>query len=359
VQVNHGFEVNSRRFAECLNWCPADHDVATSIAVVYGSGAEDCLRPYIFQLPDWLPIGAGRPLFSYGVALGLSFILGWSLCVHFSRRDGIDSRIASTGMFVIVVTSLIGARAMHFVSSPLAKFSIANFFKFDEGGLVAYGGMIAGLAGCWTYTTWRRVDGWAYWDNCAPGLALGLGVTRIGCFLFGCDYGVRTESAWALRFPRWDAPEVAAYIKRHSPAFSDQYRTMPDSVAQLSEAVHATQLYESLAGFLAFAILLMWRPAKKFHGQIMLVFLGYYGIARYFIEEYRGDADRGENVIVWLSTSQLTSVMILAVVAGLWWYLSNRGLYAASGTTAWNPPSTGTEHKRRKTKRKNAKKSSS
>ena len=219
--------------------------------------------------------------------------------------------------------------------------------------------MIAGLAGGWIYTTWRRVDAWVYWDNCAPGLALGLGVTRIGCFLFGCDYGIRTDSAWALRFPRWDSPEVASYIKRHSPAFSDQYRAMPETLAQLSEAVHATQLYESLAGFLAFAILLLWRPIKKFHGQIMLVFLAYYAVARYFIEEYRGDADRGENVLVWFSTSQLTSVLIFAIVAALWWHLSNRGLYAAAGTTAWTPEPTGSKSKRRKKRGKHSKNSTS
>jgi phosphatidylglycerol:prolipoprotein diacylglycerol transferase len=312
---------------------------------------EDILKPYLFQIPDWIPFAGSRPIFSYGVMMGLSFILGWSLVVHLCRRDGIDAKLASACMLVTVITSLVGGRLMHFASSPTAVLTLANFFKFDEGGLVAYGGFIGGMLGGWFYMWWNNADGWVWLDNAAAPLALGLGVTRVGCFLFGCDYGVRTESSWALRFPRWEDPDVALWIKRSSPAFVDHYRNVADNVANFSHSVHATQLYESLVGFVAFGVLLLWHPFKKFHGQIMLMFLGYYAVLRFALESIRGDADRGDDVILAMSTSQLISVLILVVIAVLWWWQGRKGLYAAPGTTAWNPPPGPKKSKKRRGKK--------
>ena len=294
------------------------------------------MKPYLFQLPDWLPIAGGRPIFSYGVMLGLSFILGWGLTVHLSRRDGIDGKIASNGVFVIVLSSLIGARAMHFMSSPTAQFSIANFLKFDEGGLVAYGGIVAALAGCMLYTWFKGVDPWVYIDEAAAPLSLGLGITRVGCFLFGCDYGVTTTSALAIRFPRWEDPEVLPWIKRSAPAYMDHHANAFDAVDNFSRFVHPTQLYESLVGFIGFAICIVWLRRKRFHGQIMFFFMAYYGVLRYALEIIRGDADRGDDIGgLGLSTSQLTAILTMAVIGVLWWRQGRRGLYDASGTTQW------------------------
>ena len=295
------------------------------------------MKPYLFQLPDWLPVAAGRPIFSYGVMLGVSFIIGWSLCVHLCRKDGMDAKVASTGMFVIVLSSLMGARLFHFLADTSAKpLTFANFFKFDEGGLVAYGGILGGLIGIFTYMRVKKYDGWAYWDNAAPGVALGLGITRIGCFLFGCDYGIASTSKWAVRFPRWEDPDVIGWIKGSAPAYTAHYSVptnggmhLPyDSVALFSHSVHPSQLYESLVGFAGFALCLLWHPAKRFHGQVMLVFMGYYAVARFLLERLRGDADRGDDVAAGLSTSQLTSLLILAAAAILWWWQGRKGLYA-------------------------------
>ena len=315
------------------------------------------MKPYLFQLPEFL---SGRPIFSYGVMLGLSFIIGWSLVVWLCRRDGMDGRIPSMAMLVIVVSGLVGARLLHFVSSPTATFTLANFVKFDEGGLVAYGGILSGVLCSWAYVQWRGSDGWVFLDNAAAPVALGLGITRVGCFLFGCDHGLRFQSAWSLRFPRWDDPDVFEWISRSAPAFNDHYeKADPYTSVMWSDHVHPTQLYESLVGFAAFGILLLFRERKRFHGQLMLAFLAFYGVARYVIEVVRGDADRGEGVAgTTFSTSQLIGVLLLASVAYLWWRQRGRGLYAAPGTAAWgsDPAINSTPEPRKAKTRKKRKK---
>ena len=266
-------------------------------------------------------------------------MLGWSLFVYLCRRDGVRAQVASTAMVVIVVSSLIGARGLHFISSPTAQFTLANFLKFDEGGLVAYGGLVAGLLGLFAYVHWKKTDGWVCLDNAAPAVALGFGITRVGCFLFGCDYGVRHESFWAIRFPRWDNFGVVEWIKRSAPAYNDHTGRVAEHAALFSDYIHPVQLYESLLAFAAFGILLLWLPAKRFHGQVMLAFLGYYAVGRYALETIRGDADRGDDIVgIGFSTSQLIGVAVLAAAAFLWWLQSRRGLYAAAGTTAWRAP---------------------
>ena len=295
------------------------------------------MKPYLFQMPEWLPFAPGRPIFSYGIMLGIAFIAGWSLCVHLSRRDGFSARTASMGMFVIVVTSMLGSRFLHYLSSPTAQLSLVGFFKFDEGGLVAWGGILGAVVGSYVYLrVLKKCDWWAYADNAAPPLALGLGITRIGCFLFGCDYGVRSDTALAVRFPRWDDPGVHAWLPRSAPAYADHHPQF-DHTSVFSDLVHPTQLYEALVGILAFGVLLLWLHRKRFHGQIMLLFLGYYAVLRFLLETIRGDGDRNEDFWgVGLSTSQAVGVLVLVAVAVLWWLRSRRGLYSAAGTVTWS-----------------------
>jgi phosphatidylglycerol:prolipoprotein diacylglycerol transferase len=290
------------------------------------------VRPYLFQLPDWLPGVGGRPLFSYGIFLGLAFIVGWSICVELCKRHGFRMRTLVVTNLSIVVAAILGARTLHYISSPIATFSVQDFFQFTEGGLVAYGGILGGILASMVALKAQRTDWWAYADNGAVGLAVGLGITRMGCFFFGCDYGVGSAAPWAVSFPRWDDTEVGPFLPDSSPAHADHVTAGLDALAARSDLVHATQLYESFAGFLGFVLILLWWPRKRFHGQLVLFFLGYYAVARFLIEAIRGDADRGDNVILGMSTSQAIGVLFVLGLAVAWWRQRGRGLYAASGT---------------------------
>ena len=77
--------------------------------------------------------------------------------------------------------------------------------------------------------------------------------------------------------------------------------------------LHPSQLYESLTTFCLFLVLL-WRSSQKsFTGQVFLFYLFFYGVARFGLEFFRGDVDRGFVFGGFLSTSQFISLMILAM----------------------------------------------
>ncbi|MDZ4694331.1 MAG: prolipoprotein diacylglyceryl transferase [Deltaproteobacteria bacterium] len=259
----------------------------------------------------WIPSAAmfskpwpSVPIFAYGVMLGLSLLAGWFLALKLAKQDGIGSEVAAQIYMWTAVWAIIGARILYIV---------ANFSSFDhwyealmlhKGGLVAYGGMIGGFLASW-YGCWRRKIPLLKWaDVSAPSVVLGTGITRIGCFLYGCDYGQRTDAGWGIAFPR-DSAAWKDHLS-HGWIASD---------AMWSQPVHPTQLYESAVGFALFGLLMWIRKHRTFSGQTLLAWVMGYGILRPLIEILRDDDQRGS--VGPLSTSQFIGVASFTLALGL------------------------------------------
>lgn len=290
------------------------------------------MRPYIFRLPewlgsfpDWVPLFGGgqiggRPLFSYGAMLGLAILTGFMLSLKLIDRLGCD-RKRVTGLFIwAIVGALLGARILYFIASAPGKFSFSTFLRFDQGGLVAYGGFIGGFIASFVFA-WRTKTDWlAAADGVAPSILLGTGITRTGCFLFGCDYGVPTDLSWGLKFPRWDIPAIANWIPGHSPAYAEHLNQgLVASTQPFSLAVQPTQLFLSASAFIGFALLMLLVPYRRFKGEIILGFLVYYGATRFSWEFLRGDSIRGTGVLGSpFSTSQFISLLVVPIAVIAW-----------------------------------------
>ena len=85
----------------------------------------------------------------------------------------------------------------------------------------------------------------------------------------------------------------------------------------LGVPLHPTQLYEMVVELVNCLFLVWLIKRKKFEGEIIGTYLIIYGIARYFIEFYRGDPGRGE-FIGFITTTQLIA-LLLVVGGGLLW----------------------------------------
>jgi len=262
------------------------------------------MRPVLFRL-------FGLPLYSYGVMLGLSLVVGWFLTLALCERDGLDRRTMGRCYVWTAAAAIAGARLLY-VFTNLDRFDhLTDLVKLNQGGLVAYGGFLGGLVGSALFC---RVAGvpLVKWADCAvPSLCTGLAITRMGCFLFGCDFGVETAGPLGVRFPAG------------SPAFNQQRMTGllgPEAVESLP--VHPTQLYEVLVGLALFALVMWTRRRRRFAGQPFLTFFVGYGVLRFALEWLRGDEQRGG--LLGLSTSQIIAVTTIVAAGALWPVLSRR-----------------------------------
>ena len=217
------------------------------------------MHPILFEIG---PI----PIRSYGVLIAVAFAVGIWLAVRRAEKRGIDPlRMTDLGIW-IMIAAVIGSRLFYvipywdyFAEHP------ARILAVWEGGLTMYGGLLAAIAVSYVFTRRAGISFRRTADVTAPSIALGLGITRIGCFFNGCCFGHPTSSALGVRFPA------------HSAAGSE----FP------GVAIHPTQLYAAAFGFALFGFLLLAERRIRGEGRLFLILIGLYGVARIVFDQFR------------------------------------------------------------------------
>ncbi|WP_437743915.1 prolipoprotein diacylglyceryl transferase family protein [Sorangium sp. So ce1504] len=238
------------------------------------------------------------PIYSYGVMLGLSLVVGWYLTLGLAERDGLPKETMANCYVVTAGAAVVGSRVLYILTNLDEFDSFGAMFDIRRGGLVAYGGFLGGFLGSYLFLRSHRIPLLPWADVAVPSLASGLMITRIGCYLFGCDFGRplgETAPAWLKKlgtFPRW--AEGTLDHGSGSPAWVQHVKERGlDPSSEASLAVHPTQIYEALVGAGLLALLLLARRRQKFRGEIFLIFTFSYGVCRYLLELLRDDAERG------------------------------------------------------------------
>lgn len=269
----------------------------------------------------WEPV----PIFSYGVMLGTAMVVGWFLAMRLAKQDGIPGEQAAAIYMWTAVWSIVGARVLYVVTEWHEFANPVDIVLLNKGGLVAYGGMIGGFLASWYGCHKRKIRLLRWADVSAPSVVLGTSITRIGCLLFGCDYGRRADLPWAIRFPQ------------KAPAWQDHVAHFGlDPNALQSLPVHPTQIYESLATLAIFGLLMYLRRVRKFSGEVFLGWVLGYGVARPIIEIFRGDSDRGN--VGALSTSQFIGLVSVLAGTGLLVALVRKYKADPSALRLWEQP---------------------
>jgi phosphatidylglycerol:prolipoprotein diacylglycerol transferase len=275
------------------------------------------MRPVLFRLPL-----ADLPVYGYGFMLGLALVLGCNLALYLAWRDGVGVGRMARASVAIAVLALLGSRVLHLLVNP-AELARPLAWLDLRGGIVAYGGFIGGTLATYVFLGRGGTGFLRAADLLAPPVALGILLTRVGCFLNGCDFGVPTSAPWAVRFPRdrglglpWNPGPSPAW-RLHVESGAALGGETVSAGSPLSLPVHPTQLYEALLGLVLLAVLAaLWRR-PRFRGALFLTLCAGYGLGRALIECVRGDEQRG--VLLGLATSQFLGLgtALLAVVAAL------------------------------------------
>lgn len=263
------------------------------------------------------------PLHSYGLLIATGFLVGIGLAQREARRRGQDPERIADLSFWILVAALVGSRVYFIlvnwkdyfgagsflVASPIGR--IPRVLAIWEGGLVFYGGFIGATLAAWLYLRRHRMAFLPHADTLIPGVAIGHFFGRLGCFGAGCCWGdvAHVELPWLARFP----PESLAFQTFQGRSNPEAFLA-PDRLHTLP--LHPTQLYESFGELGLFLLLvLVVRPRKRFHGEVLATWLMAYAVLRTVVESFRGDVERG--VILGLGVGTWTSLVIFAVGAAV------------------------------------------
>ncbi len=313
------------------------------------------MRPILLQLE--LPI-LGRVAFpGYITMLGVGFALALLITWRDARRQGINpDRIIDLNLY-LVICGVLGARLMHiladghlmdYVNMCLAPETIAavgnvpprctadaqcgEYFlcnvaaghchpprdcllalKMWRGGLTYYGGFIGAIAFGLYYARKHFASVyWRVWDMAGYAVPLGLFFGRMGCWFNGCCYGKLTGGPLGVIFPHGSEPW-----------HHQLERGLVDAAAAAPLPVHPTQLYSALLNLAIFFFCYLYlRTHKRFDGQVFWTFVALKAVTRSLVEILRDD-DRGG--LLGLSTSQLVSLVLLAVAVAMLLRLRRRG----------------------------------
>jgi phosphatidylglycerol---prolipoprotein diacylglyceryl transferase len=214
----------------------------------------------------------------YGVFMMLAILGGAYVASRYVARKGDDPNNVWDMLLWVLIPALIGARLYYvFIQSPRGPDGLGRYlanpieiFQIWRGGIHIFGAFIFGGIALWLYARARRLSLPLYFDAVALGLPLAQAIGRMGNFINQELYGPPTTLPFGLRIDPQN--RVLAY--------SDL-------------TLYPLFLYEMVWNLLGFALLLFLarRFASRLRpGSLLLVYLIWYPVGRFFIEFLRTDS---------------------------------------------------------------------
>jgi phosphatidylglycerol:prolipoprotein diacylglycerol transferase len=272
---------------------------------------------------------------SYSAFLFLGLLGGYLIARWRGVRAGVKGSHVDNLVLLISILSLFGARLFSWLFYFPPGISLWEALKDTGGGMVFYGGLIFGFLTLLVYARITRLDLWNLLDVFAPGLALGLALGRVGCFMAGCCWGdlcvdqvkfsthPGTASPWQLQtvpmishagFPlAVRFPEGAGAFEQH------KNLGLISSADHLSLPVHPVQLYEAALALALCVGLHLRFEKRRWHGQVFCWLILSYAVIRFGTEFLRAD---NPPIYLGLTLSQVISLLLSAAAIAAWGWRS-------------------------------------
>lgn len=231
-----------------------------------------------------------------------AIIISSIMLVKISIRNGLKLQFLSDNSGILILWSIVGARIFSLIENYKIYFHkitdetfLSIFYVWDKG-LNFWGGIICFFLCLYFLCKKQDQDFWKWADSLLPAIILGIGISSIGAFFEGINYGRETSLPWGVNF---ESPKV-------------KY-TVP---------IHPTQIYSFIYCITLSIALALSSHIKKlkelsFSGAITLAGISLYGILKFLEEFFRGDD-------VWtifgIRLPQIFS-LILAISAGTFLYI--------------------------------------
>lgn len=240
----------------------------------------------------------GISVYWYGVIIGIGFVLGLLYAMTRIKREGIKEDDFLLTLIISLPVSVICARIYYivFYSSLYivdGKFDLSRAISIRDGGLAIYGGVIGAFLCALIICKIKKISFLKIGDSVSISFLIGQGIGRWGNFINREAYGSVTDLPWRME--------------------------IYDMAASARICVHPTFLYESIWNLVGALLLHLYYKHKKFNGEILLMYIAWYGLGRMFIEGLRTDSLYFFNTDIRVSQalaaiSLIVSVLIIIIV---------------------------------------------
>ena len=236
----------------------------------------------------------GKDIYWYGIIIAVGFLLAVLYMMHRAKDFGVTSDDTLDLILWTVPIGVICARLYYciFYWELYADNPISVLYIW-EGGLAIYGAVIGGAITVLIVSRVKKIKPGVFLDLASMGVLIGQIFGRWGNFMNREAHGCVTDS-----FFKMGLVDAAGHVTYYHPTF----------------------LYESVWNLVGFiGIHFLSRKKRKFDGEVFLLYIGWYGLGRAWIEGLRTDS------LMLFSTgvrvSQLVAIVSFAAAAAILAYV--------------------------------------
>jgi phosphatidylglycerol:prolipoprotein diacylglycerol transferase len=227
--------------------------------------------PYLFHLYGPIYVNCYGLMIAIGILVFSYFLLkNPKTNLLIGEEALLDTILLST------IVGIIGGRILWVFSNwPIGFYEIIAIW---DGGLSVLGSIIAILSVMPIYFKKKSIKTLELLDLAAIYAPLLQAISRVGCFLAGCCYGLPTKCLLGIKYTH---PDVA----------------IPNELKNI--AIHPTQLYSALVLFIIFLMMhYLFSKYFKKPGQLISIYLMLSALERFLVDFWRGDKEflRSQNL---------------------------------------------------------------
>lgn len=238
-----------------------------------GLGLEFTLNRVAFSIGDF-------QVYWYGILIATGLLLAMAFAFRYAPDFGINADRLVDVVAIGTVMAIICARIAYVAMAPFEYESVWEMLDIREGGIAIYGGIIGAFVFGGLAARWRKIPLRPLFDVVGMGFFIGQGLGRWGNFMNQEAFGCNTTLPWGMY-----SEGTYRYLSNMQQTLAAQGVTVDPT-----QPVHPTFLYESLWCLFGFLVLFLYMRHRRFHGQLFLMYLFWYGLGRYWIEGLRTDS---------------------------------------------------------------------
>ena len=241
--------------------------------------------------------GLNQTIYTYAFCIVVGTMVA-ALFTKWRAKKELERKVLPNHFFYLIfIVGFIGGKLFFYLENPAYYWVHPDRLGHNfSGGFVFYGSFISIIPFLLWYLNKNKWPVWPMLDILAFTTLIVHTIGRMGCFFGGCCYGKPTDGFTGIVFPKTNGV-----------------------------AVHPTQLYEVSALLFIIFILYQIKKRQQFDGQIFMLYLMLYAVARNIIELFRGDT-RGFVIDGILSHSQFIGILIFMIAAFYYQKLKSKQL---------------------------------